>query len=181
MFTQASGVLNTFSWCAFDKRDNFFADGTVNYSGGGTKIVYLPAAQVFAGGSQTMNDSFLGTASYWMGMYVQIGFQHNLTVGVAAPTIQLQNFKITPAGVPTAPAGWPRITTLAGYPATSNPFYQAAPTTGGPAATIVIADYGNSTVISAPVGGALQAGGTTSLYTSLSTTVGVATSPTGQF
>ena len=66
--------------------------------------------------------------------------------------------------------------TLTAYPATTDAVYQLAPTTGGSSGTLYVADYGNSTVLSAAANG-----GAVSVYNSVSGTVGVATRPTGQY
>jgi hypothetical protein len=174
MTGSASGVLNTFEWCAFDGAGNFFADGSINYNNGGQKIVYLKKAYVNLP-AQTVVDSGLGTGTYWSGMYVEEGFTNSLSVG---GNYEIQNFAIA-GGVP---GGIPTITALAGYPVGSDPFYQAAPSKGAAAAaTIYIADYGNSTINEAPVGGAGRPGGAVTTYNPLSATVGVATYPTGQY
>jgi hypothetical protein len=175
MTGSAAGVLNTFEWCAFDKIGNFFADGSLLYGGGGgQKIVYLKKPNVNLPG-KVMLDSGLGSATYWLGMYVLKGSSPpRLSVG---GNYELQNFKIV-AGVPTGP---PTVTALPGYPTGSDAFYQAAPTTGGINATIYIADYGAGLVLQAPEGGAGLPGGPVSTYNPLSTTVGVATEPTGQY
>jgi hypothetical protein len=171
----ASGVVNTFNWCAFDKIGNFFADGSINYGGGGQKIVYLKKANVNLP-NKIVTDSFLGSATFWLGMYVlKNSAPTRLSVG---GNYQLQNFKIV-GGVPIAAGS--TITALAGYPHGIDPFYQAAPSAGGVNATIYIADYGASIINKAPEGGVGLPGGPVAAYNPLNTTVGVATEPSGQY
>jgi NHL repeat len=177
-YGQTTGVLNTFNWCAFDKKFNFFADGTTQYSGGSSKIVYLPKANVLAGGPQTAIDSNLGSANYWMGMYVQKGFQHKLSVAVPGSAPYIKNFPITIAGVPVAAGS--TTTTLGGYTPSADDVYEAAPSAGGAGATVYVADYLAGIVWATPVGAA-QVGGTSLSWVSQATPVGVATYPTGQF
>jgi hypothetical protein len=176
MTGNASGVLNTFEWCAFDKIGNFFADGSVGYNGaGGQKIVYLKKPNVNLP-NKIVTDSLLGSATYWLGMYVLKGSSPSrLSVG---GNYQLQNFKIV-AGVPIAAGA--TVTALTGYPQGRDAFYQAAPSAGGVNATIYIADYGASIINKAPEGGVGLPGGAVATYNSLGTTVGVATEPSGQY
>jgi hypothetical protein len=172
MTGQATGVLTSTQWCAFDATGNFFADG--DSIAGGRKIVYLPAASVNLP-AQTLLDSNLGSATFWEGMYVQIGF-NSLSVG---GNYKIQNFHINAAGKPVN-TGIPP-TALINYPMGTDPFYQTAPSAGGVNGTIYVADYFMSLVLQAPVGGAGRPGGNVTNYTGLSATVGVATSPRGQY
>jgi NHL repeat-containing protein len=173
MTGQATGVLNSTQWCAFNGAGDFFADGDA--IAGGRKIVYLPAASVNLP-AQTLLDSGLGTATFWEGMYVQLGF-NILSVG---GNYEIQNFHINAAGKPVPVPALPP-TALVNYPTGRDPFYQPAPSAGGVNATIYVADYGMSKLLQAPVGGVGRPGGPVTLYTNLSATVGVATSPRGQY
>jgi hypothetical protein len=173
MTGNASGVVNTFEWCAFDRNGNFFTDGG-NYGGGNQKIMYLRRNRVNLP-NQTVLDSGLGSATYWLGMYVQTGFTQ-LSVG---GNYEIQNFAINAAT--GKPHGVPTITTLAGYPVGGDALYQPAPSAGGRHGTIYIADYGAALVLEAPVGGAGRPGGPVSTFLGLNTTVGIATYPTGQY
>ena len=172
MTGDATGVLNTFNWCAFDKRGNFFADGTT--SGGAFEIVYLAHANV-GKRAQTVLDSMLGSGTDWLSMYVQKP-GNLLSVG---GDYEIQNFKIN--AVTGQPSGPPTITTLTQYPKGRDPFYQAAPSAGGGSATIYIADYGESAVLQAPVGGSRRTGGPVTPFALQLSVVGIATHPTGQY
>jgi hypothetical protein len=173
--------VTDFENCAFDKETNFFADGSLNYSQGGQKIVYLKAATVQAAGAHAVSNSIEGSASYWDGMYVQYPLGEVLSVGGSDPngTIEIQNFKINPTT--GAPGAALPVTALTGYPASSDPFYQTAPNAGGNSGQIYVADYGVGEILTAPVGGASRPGGPVTVYAGLSTVVGVATFDTGQY
>ncbi len=73
------------------------------------------------------------------------------------------------------------VTAMAGYPVSSDPFYQPAPSIGGVNAKIYTADYGLGLVLRSPMGGPGRPGGVVATYQTLSTTVGIATEPTGQY
>ncbi len=172
MTGNASGVVIANEWCAFDAVGNFFSVGTK--PGVGQKILYLRHNLVNLP-NKTMLDSNLGSATYWMGMYVQTGYKQ-LSVG---GNYKIQNFAINPNT--GKPHGVPTVTALTGYPLGSDAFYQPAPTAGGGNASIYIADYGASLVLGAPVGGGNRPGGAISTFVTLGTAVGIATYPTGQY
>ena len=176
MVGQASGVLKTFSFCAFDGKGRFFADG-VNLSGGvGLNIVYETEqqTQMF---SQSVTDSGCSQPGEWAGMYVQKGWVESLSVGFETSTYaQIQNFQIYSTlslnCVPT-------YTALNGYTLGSDPFYQAAPR-GGANGHIYAANYGANYIERAPVGGAGRLGGTATLWGAVPKPVGVASRPDWQ-
>jgi len=173
----ANGVLTADQFCAFDKNGNFFVDGTTS---AGQKITYLASAFVNLPG-QTLIDSGLGTASFWVGMYSRINTpaDDTLSVGTSTPnstTQTIMNWKVS--GPANGPLTFSALSpyTLTNYPSTVNAVYQLAPTRGGSAGTVFVADYGANQTLTAPANG-----GSTSLYNNVSSTTGVATRPTGQY
>ncbi len=173
----ASGIFISDQFCAFDKKGNFFVDGTTS---AGQKIAYLAVAFVNVPG-QTLIDSGLGTASFWVGMYSRINNPANDTLSVATSTPNsstetVMNWKVS--GPAAGPLSFSPLAsyTLTGYPSTVNAVYQAAPTTGGNSGALYIADYGASSTLDAPANG-----GATALYNGVNSTTGVATRPTGQY
>ena len=174
---EASGVLIADQFCAFDKSGNFFVDGTTS---AGQKIAYLASAFVNLPG-QTLIDSGLGTASFWVGMYSRINnpADDTLSVGTSTPSSTnqtIKNWKVS--GPNIGPLTFTALSpyTLTGYPSTVNAVYQLAPTRGGSTGNVFVADYGAGQTLTAPANG-----GATALYNNVSSTTGVATRPTGQY
>lgn len=177
MTGRATGILKTFIWCAFDSHNNFFADGTA--IAGGQEIVYLNKANVNMPG-QAILASALGTGTYWEGMYVQKNYNSLSVGGSVTGVFEMQNFHINPNGRPVPVPAIPP-TVLNGYPAGSDPFYQAAPSAGAGAGTIYVGDFGASLIQEAPVGGPNRPGGAVTTFNALTAAIGVATHPTGQY
>jgi hypothetical protein len=178
-YASASGVLDSYNFCAFDKKGNFFIDGLT--SSGATKVAYLPRADVPTGG--TLVDSGLGSASFWVGMYSRINSPANDTLSVGTSisygtTETVDNWKIT--GPPGGPLTFSAIASysLTGYPSTRDAVYQLAPSAGGNCTTcaLYIADYGYAAILQSPPNG-----GAVSTYNGVGTTVGVTTNPPGQY
>lgn len=174
---EASGVFIADQFCAFDKNGNFFVDGTTS---SGQKIGYLARAFVNTPG-QTLIDSGLGTASFWVGMYSRINnpVDDTLSVGTSTPSSTTQivmNWKVS--GPAVGPLTFSALSpyTLTSYPSTVNAMYQLAPTPGGSTGKLFVADYGANQVLGAPANG-----GSVALYNNLNSTTGVATRPTGQY
>lgn len=174
---EANGVLTADQFCAFDRAGNFFVDGPTS---AGQKIAYLARAFVNLPG-QTLIDSGLGTASFWVGMYSRINSpaDDTLSVGTSVPSSSTQtimNWKV--AGPAAGPLTFTSLSpyTLTSYPLSGNAVYQLAPTRGGSTGNVLVADYGNNQTLTAPANG-----GSTSLYNNVSSTTGVATRPTGQY
>lgn len=173
----ATGIFTSDQFCAFDRKGNFFVDGTTS---SGQKVAYLARAFVNMP-AQTLVDSGLGTGSFWVGMYSRINSPANDTLSVgtsvgSSVTETVMSWKVS--GPAVGPLAFSPLAsyTLTAYPATTDAVYQLAPTTGGSSGTLYVADYGNSTVLSAAANG-----GAVSVYNSVSGTVGVATRPTGQY
>ncbi|HEX3457814.1 MAG TPA: hypothetical protein VHR97_07635, partial [Candidatus Baltobacteraceae bacterium] len=174
---EAAGVLIADQFCAFDKSGNFYVDGT---TGAGQKIAYLARAFVNMP-NQTLIDSGLGTASFWVGMYSRINSAANntLSVGTSTPnstTQTINNWKVS--GPAVGPLAFTPLAsyTLTSYPSTGNAVYQLAPTTGGSTGNVFVAGYGAGQTLMAPANG-----GATALYNNVVSTTGVATRPTGQY
>jgi NHL repeat-containing protein len=186
-FNQASGVLTVFDFCAFDKRGDFFTDGTINYSGGGTLIAYLRYNNVFVPNPplQVCPIADCNATHFWVGMYSHIRVPPQNILSVADEvTPNIENFNVTLAANPLlnfaegAP-GVPAVTALAGYPAGANRLYQVAPTTGlGVASRIYMGNYGAGQIEQVCC---IWGGGAVGLYNNLTNAVGVATNPTGQY
>jgi hypothetical protein len=174
----ATSVLQGDQFCAFDRKGNFFVDGTD--VAGGQKIAYLAAAFVPMP-AQTLVDSGLGSASFWVGMYSRIGGSTSDTLSVgtsvgSSATQTVMNWKVSgPLAGPLAFTPLPS-STFTSYPVTTDAVYQLAPTRGGSTGSLYFADYGDGAVLSGPI-----IGGPVSTYNAVSGTVGVATRPTGQY
>ncbi|MGC1381783.1 MAG: hypothetical protein WA814_12270 [Candidatus Baltobacteraceae bacterium] len=173
----ATGLFQSDQFCAFDRKGNFYVDGTTS---GGQKIAYLARAYVNLPG-QTLVDSGLGTGSFWVGMYSRINNPANQTLSVgtsvgSSPTETVANWKVS--GPAVGPLTFSPLASysLTSYPPTTDAVYQLAPTTGGGSGTLYVADYGNNTVLDAAANG-----GAVAVYNGVSGTVGVATRPTGQY
>lgn len=175
----ATGVLASDQWCAFDRRNNFFVDGVAtSASGGGQQIAYLTAAHILQT-NQTLVNSGLGNASFWVGMYSRIDSPADdvLTVGTAvgsSSTQTVMNWKVT-GNVTLTFTSLPSYS-LTSYPVTIDPVYQLAPSAGGTNGKLYVADYGDNELLDTGAGG-----GTMANYNPVSGNVGVATRPTGQY
>jgi DNA-binding beta-propeller fold protein YncE len=175
----ATGVLGSDAFCAFDRRENFFVDGTATAaSGGGQQIAYLTAAHILQA-NQTLLNSGLGNASYWSGMYSRIDapVDDTLSVGTSignSTTETVMNWKVAGVAV-LAFAALPSYI-LTPYPATTDAVYQLAPSAGGAAGTLYVADYGDNELLDTGAGGGAMAN-----YAAVSGNVGVTTNPTGQY
>ena len=177
----ASGVLLSDEFCAFDKKSNFFVDGVA--LSGGQKIAYVPRFKVNLPG-QTLVDSNLGNASFWVGMYSRINNPANDTLSVGtsvgnSSTETVMNWTVSGPG--NGPLSFSPLASyvLTSYPVTIDAVYQLAPgrqPADGTAELLYIADYGNSTVLDSPANG-----GAVVTYNPVGSTVGVATRPTGQY
>jgi DNA-binding beta-propeller fold protein YncE len=175
----ATGVLESDQFCAFDRHGNFFVDGTANAaSGGGQQIAYLIAPHVGLN-NQTLVNSGLGNTSFWAGMYSRIDapLDDTLSVGTSvgnSTTETVMNWTVTGLAV-LAFAALPSYV-LTPYPATTDAVYQLAPSAGGAAGTLYVADYGDNELLDTGAGGGAMAN-----YAAVSGNVGVTTNPTGQY
>ncbi len=176
-----TGFLLSDSFCAFDDVGNFFVDGTaLAANGGGQQIGYISRSHVVVG-AHPIKNSFLGNASFWVGMYSRIDSptDQTLSVGTSVGNATTQN---VPTWTVTGPAPGPLTFTpltlysLTGYPATTDAVYQLAPSTGGGLGTLYVADFGDSFVLDSPANG-----GAVATYNAVGGTVGVTTYPTGQY
>ena len=173
----ATGVFVSDEFCAFDRKSNFFVDGAA--SSGGQKIGYLPRNKVNLAG-QTITDSGLGNASFWVGMYSQKSTTDTLSVGTSvgsSATQTVMNWAISGPG--NGPLTFTPLAsyTLTNYPVTTDSVYQLSPGAGvSGTGDLYIADYGDGAVLDGP-----STGGAVTTYNTVSGTVGVATRPTDQY
>lgn len=173
----ATGVLNSDQYCAFDRVNNFFVDGTAST---GQKIAYLARGHVGAA-AQSLVDSNQGSLSYWTGMYSRIDSpaDDTLSVGAAvgsASSETIDNWKIS--GPTNGPLTFTAIAaySLTSYPTSVDPLYQLAPSPGGGTGTVFAADYGTGQILGAPANG-----GAVTVEETVSATTGVTTRPSGQY
>jgi hypothetical protein len=175
----ASGVLESDQYCAFDVKGDFFVDGTAY--GGGQEIAYLPPVDVPAGG--VLDNSLLGSGSYWVGMYSRIDSPADRTVSVGAAVGSSSTQDVdtwTVSGPATGPLTFAPCAcspyAFTSYPVTVDPMYQIAPSTGGIGGSLYLADFGSGQILSGPA-----TGGSVATYETLGGVTGVATRPTGQY
>ncbi|HLY03297.1 MAG TPA: hypothetical protein VKR56_12480 [Candidatus Cybelea sp.] len=173
--TGSGSVADTFQWCAFDRAGNFFSTGTTSPTAV-QEVTYLPDALVNLP-AETMVNSGISTAPYWISMYVQLrGSNTNGEVlAVEDPTPEIQFFKINPISGAPGPTASSTLA-LTGYPSGSDKMYQDAPNMYSTKATIYFADYGASEVLKTKE----YSGAISVFHTPVSQTVGIATNPTGQ-
>lgn len=176
----ASGVLNAYEYCAFDKATNFFVDGFT--SAGPTKIGYLSHCYVNLN-AQTVLDSGLGagTSFEWAGMFSRITSPATDRLSVAtyanpATNQTIKNWKVTAPTACGVAFGALANETL-NYGSQFYDDYQLAPTALPGTGHIYVADYYDGTIWSS----ATRLGGAITSYDSVSGPVGVATQPTGQY
>jgi hypothetical protein len=177
-----NAILSSDQYCAFDKLGNFYVDGPSYASqGGGQQIAYLPNGNVNLP-AQTLCNSGLGNAHYWVGMYSRIDSpsDQTLSVGGAAGSQTTEDVITWPvAGSGTTCSltfGASSVYAFTSYPSTSDPMYQLAPRRGGSLGKLFIADYGDGKILRGPANG-----GAVTTAETVSATTGVATQPAGQY
>jgi hypothetical protein len=181
-FATGGAVVNTFHWCAFDRRGNFFADGTTAGPSPVQAIVYIPLVQVNrpAASGIVVSNPLLSTVPYWVSMYVQLKDcnTNGEVLAVADLKPEIQYFKINAiTGRPGPPL--PAMPLVA-YPVNHDNMDQMAPDASQPKATIYFADYGLPEIAKTT-----QCVGNVAPFNfppaNVKNPVGIATIPTGQY
>jgi hypothetical protein len=181
MYPQFNGAL----FCAFDKEDDFFADGAAQRPAG-QNIWYVTRGNVHTMGA-TLMLSNVGNGAYWLGLYASNSVSGNTLSAASVPISgpgcnyceRVRTWAISGNG-----AQGPRTLSLQAtcdmtyYPGIANGIRQIAPNAIG---KLFAADFGDSQVVRSGTCGGGNGSVMSTTYAQWHQYFGVALYPTGQY